>query len=57
MGSAFGLFSLMVDLAISDDHFTEEAIISLANGLNVEFKYEQLDEFEAFMLSDEELEL
>lgn len=47
----------LVDLAILDDHLTEKAIISLAHGLNVEFKYEKLDEFAAFMLSDEVLEL
>ncbi|MEG0261026.1 MAG: hypothetical protein RR651_14245 [Lysinibacillus sp.] len=47
----------LVDLAILDDHLTEKAIISLAHGLNVKFKYEQLDEFAAFMLSDEVLEL
>lgn len=47
----------LVDLAILDDHLTEKAIISLAHGLNVKFKYEQLDEFATFMLSDEVLEL
>lgn len=47
----------LVDLAILDDYLTEKAIISLVDGLNVKFKYEQLNEFAAFMLSDEALEL
>ncbi|MFJ7407672.1 MULTISPECIES: hypothetical protein [unclassified Lysinibacillus] len=47
----------LVDLAIIDDRLTEKAIISLVDGLNIKFKYERLDDFEAFMLSDEVLEL
>ena len=47
----------LVDLAILDDKLTEKAIVSLAYGLNVKFKYDTLDEFEAFMLSDDVLEL
>lgn len=47
----------LVDLAIVDDKLTEKAIVSLAVGLNVKFKYETLDEFQDFMLSDEVLEL
>lgn len=47
----------LVDLAIVDDRYTEQAIVSLANGLNVTFEYETLDDFEAFMLSDDVLKL
>lgn len=47
----------LVDLAIVDGNLTEKAIVSLAEGLNVKFKYETLDEFEQFMFSDEELVL
>lgn len=47
----------LVDLAILDDSLTEKAILSLADGLKVKFKYETLGEFESFMLSDEVLEL
>lgn len=47
----------LVDIAIIDDSLTEKAIVSLAEGLNVKFQYETLDEFEAFMLSDDVLEL
>jgi len=47
----------LVDVAILDEKLTETAIVSLAHGLNVKFKYETLDEFEAFMLSDDVLEL
>ena len=55
-GSSYMLKHL-VDLAILDDKLTEKAIVSLAHGLNVKFKYDTLDEFEAFMLSDDVLEL
>ncbi|MFE8700714.1 hypothetical protein ACFYKX_08820 [Cytobacillus sp. FJAT-54145] len=47
----------VVDLAVVDTTFTEQAIVSLANGLNITFKYDTLDEFNDFMLSDEVLEL
>ncbi len=47
----------LVNFAIVEDSLTEKAIVSLAEGLNVNFKYGTLDEFEAFMLSDDELEL
>lgn len=45
----------VVDLALLDSSFTEEAIISLANSLNIKFEYETLDEFTDFMLSDDTL--
>ena len=47
----------VVDLAITDDSYTEHAIVALATGLNVRFEYETLDEFTEFMLSDEILKL
>lgn len=47
----------LVNLAIVNDTLTEKAIVSLAVGLNVKFKYNTLDEFQAFMLSDDVLEL
>jgi len=55
--TTFAELKQLVDLAILDDKLTEQAIVSLAHGLNVKFKYDTLDEFEAFMLSDEVLEL
>lgn len=53
----FGKLKKLVDLAIIDDNLNEEAIVSLAEGLNVKFKYETLGEFKTFMLGDDELEL
>lgn len=47
----------LVDLAIVDASQTERAIVSLAEGLQVKFKYETLQDFTDFMLSDEILEL
>lgn len=47
----------VVELAILDDSFTEEAIVSLAMNLNIEIEYEAFDDFETFMLSDEALKL
>jgi len=55
--STFLELKKLVDLAIVDDSLTEKAIVSLVVGLNVKFKYETLDEFQAFMLSDDVLEL
>jgi len=55
--TTFAELKHLVDLAIIDDKLTEKAIVSLAHGLNVKFKYDTLDEFEAFMLSDDVLEL
>lgn len=43
----------VVDLALLDISFTEEAIVSLATSLNIKFEYETLDEFADFMLSDD----
>lgn len=45
----------VVDLALLDDSFTEEAIVSLATSLNIKFEYETLDEFADFMLSNDTL--
>lgn len=53
----FAELKKLVDLAIIDDQFTEKAIVSLAEGLNVKFKYETLEEFQEFMISDDVLEL
>lgn len=47
----------VVNLAISNEGFTEQAIVSLAEGLHTTFQYNTLDDFEAFMLSEEELVL
>ncbi|WAA11973.1 hypothetical protein [Fervidibacillus halotolerans] len=46
-----------VNLAIADDTFTEQAIVSLAEGLNVQFQFDTLEKFSDFMLSDDTLEL
>lgn len=43
----------LVESALFDDKYMEQAIVSLANGLNVEFKYATLDEFTTFMYSDD----
>ncbi|TDQ32141.1 hypothetical protein [Aureibacillus halotolerans] len=55
--TSFSELKKLVDLTIIDSGLTEKAIVSLANGLNVKFEYEQFNEFEAFMLSDDELVL
>lgn len=47
----------LVDLAIVDVAQTEKAIVSLAEGLQVKFKYETLEQFTDFMRSDDVLEL
>lgn len=47
----------LVDLAIKDLAQTEKAIVSLAEGLQVKFKYENFADFADFMLSDEILDL
>ncbi|TFD93672.1 hypothetical protein [Jeotgalibacillus sp. R-1-5s-1] len=45
----------LVNNAISDESLHEKTIVSLAQGLNIAFKYETLEEFENFMMSDEDL--
>lgn len=56
-GKTLSELKQVVDLASSDNAFTEKAIVSLAAGLNIKFEYETLDEFESFMLSDDVLKL
>ncbi len=56
-GQTFKDLKYIVDLAIADASHTEKAIVSLAEGLQVTFKYETLEDFTDFMLSDEALEL
>ena len=47
----------LVEIAIHDDSFTEEAIVALANSLHIKFEYNTLSEFNDFMMSDEVLKL
>lgn len=47
----------LVNIAIIDDRVSEQAIVSLATGLNIKIKYDTKEKFTAFMLSDEDLEL
>lgn len=48
---------VFVDLAITDESYTEHAIVTLAEGLNIKFEFETLNQFTDFMLSDEVLKL
>lgn len=47
----------LVDLAVVDESLTEKSIVALADGLQVKFQYNTLEEFQDFMLSDDILEL
>ncbi|MBD8036154.1 hypothetical protein H9635_05320 [Solibacillus sp. A46] len=48
---------VVVDMAGIDESYTEKAIIALADGLNIKFEYNTLEEFTDFMLSDDILKL
>lgn len=47
----------IVELAISDDQYTNDTIVRLAEKLNIQFEYDTRDKFRDFMLSDGTLEL
>jgi hypothetical protein len=53
----FNELKKFVDLAIVDESYTENAIVALAEGLNIKFEYESLEDFTDFMLSDDVLKL
>lgn len=45
----------LVDLAVADNQYTEQAIVSMAKGLNVKFQFDTIEKFSDFMMSDEDL--
>lgn len=53
----FSNLKSFVDLAINDESYTENAIVALAEGLNIKIEYETLEQFTDFMLSDYILKL